>query len=101
MEFCQFGTLTSIIFKEKLSSKFKIKCALDAAKGMKVSIAFALLFFHLYRQFLHENNILHRDFKPDNLLVVSKNPDSAVCVKLTDFGTRLTNNEINFFFTSF
>ncbi|EDR21647.1 Ephrin type-A receptor 4A, putative [Entamoeba dispar SAW760] len=37
--------------------------------------------------FLHENNILHLDLKPDNLLVNSLFADSACCVKITDFGT--------------
>ena len=37
---------------------------------------------------------MHRDFKPDNLLVVSKNYKSPVCVKITDFGSsRLAADE--------
>ena len=72
MEYCKHGTLTSLLRGSTLSSPYKLKCALDSAKGLL---------------FLHENKIMHRDFKPDNLLVVSKNPNSAVCVKLTDFGT--------------
>jgi len=57
----------------QLSYLVKLKIALDAAKAVN---------------FLHQNKILHRDLKPDNLLVVSLSPDPAtVSVKLADFGT--------------
>jgi serine/threonine protein kinase len=57
----------------QLSYLLKLKIALDAAKAVN---------------FLHQNKILHRDLKPDNLLVVSLSPDpSTVSVKLADFGT--------------
>ncbi|GAB1221076.1 hypothetical protein ENUP19_0063G0036 [Entamoeba nuttalli] len=67
----------------KLSYKLKIKMLFDTARGM---------------EFLHENNILHLDLKPDNLLVNSLYADSACCVKITDFGTsrvvkKKSNNE--------
>jgi len=79
MEYCKYGTLTDLLRASPLPPQFKLKCALDASRGM---------------QFLHENKIMHRDFKPDNLLVVSKSPNSAVCVKITDFGTsRLVSDD--------
>jgi serine/threonine protein kinase len=44
--------------------------------------------------YLHENNITHRDVKPDNILISSINP---VDVKLTDFGlSKMVDNEQTF-----
>ena len=50
----------------------KTKALLDAARAM---------------EFLHASNILHRDFKPENLLVTSLEVNSPVVCKLSDFGT--------------
>ncbi|ELP90424.1 serine-threonine protein kinase, putative [Entamoeba invadens IP1] len=56
----------------KLPYRVKVKMMFDAARGMR---------------FLHENKIMHLDFKPDNLLVNSLDANSACSVKITDFGT--------------
>jgi proprotein convertase subtilisin/kexin type 5 len=67
--------------KKPLEFDFKVKVALDAARAIR---------------FLHQNNILHRDIKPDNLLIMSLDLNAPVAAKLTDFGTsravsKLTN----------
>ncbi|ELP92345.1 protein serine/threonine kinase, putative [Entamoeba invadens IP1] len=74
-EFAQYGSLQDLIKhkkREDIDIKLRIKMMIDAAKGI------------LY---LHENGILHRDIKPDNILVISLNIDDKVIAKLTDFGS--------------
>jgi len=72
MEFCEMGSLQRLIETTRISAAMTVKYALDTAKGMS---------------FLHQNQILHRDLKPDNLLIFSVFPDAPVSVKITDFGT--------------
>jgi len=72
MEYIKGGSLTKLLHSAPLDDFFKSKLALDVAKGMS---------------FLHSNNIYHRDIKPDNMLVVSSHRDTAVNLKITDFGT--------------
>lgn len=72
-EFAPYGNMNTIIGKN-LDESVKIKMILDCAKGI---------------QYLHINGILHRDIKPDNILLFDvNNTDSTVVnAKLTDFGT--------------
>ncbi|GAB1224199.1 hypothetical protein ENUP19_0180G0018 [Entamoeba nuttalli] len=74
-EFAQYGSLQDMINKRKetlVSMKMKIKFMIDAAKGIS---------------YLHSNGILHRDIKPDNILVISIEENEQVNCKLTDFGS--------------
>jgi len=73
MELCKNGTLTSYLSKNHdVSPKLKIKFCFDAARGLS---------------FLHNNKVIHRDLKPDNLLLVSTSISSPVRAKISDFGT--------------
>ncbi|ELP88322.1 serine-threonine protein kinase, putative [Entamoeba invadens IP1] len=71
-EFADYGSLSKIWDKSQVSLDLKVKFMED----LVVALAF-----------LHDNNIIHRDIKGENVLVYSLNPHSPVCGKLTDFGT--------------
>jgi serine/threonine protein kinase len=70
MEYVPGGSLTKLLEKTQLSEKLKGNILLDIAKGLL---------------FLHNNNIYHRDLKPDNVLVMSSFEGANQNVKLTDF----------------
>jgi hypothetical protein len=72
IEFAPLGSLASVMEKHSLSLIMKITMLLESAKAL---------------QFLHANGIIHRDIKPQNILVFSLEQKSPVHVKLTDFGT--------------
>jgi len=69
-EFMELGSLSKYIH-DVLSNEYRSKVALDIAKGMS---------------FLHNCGLMHRDLKPQNILVVSLEPSQQVVVKIADFG---------------
>ncbi|ELP85509.1 protein kinase, putative, partial [Entamoeba invadens IP1] len=74
-EFAQFGSMQDLMkhkTNKEVDVKMRIKIMIDAAQGI---------------YYLHENNILHRDIKPDNILVISLDLNEKVNGKLTDFGS--------------
>ena len=73
-EFCPFGSILSSMRKNKSSwtVEMKVKAMYDCACAMN---------------FLHQEKIIHRDLKLENLLVVSLDPRSQVVCKLSDFGS--------------
>ncbi|ELP88599.1 tyrosine protein kinase, putative [Entamoeba invadens IP1] len=74
-EFSQFGSLQDLMkhkIKNEINIKLRVKIVLDDANGIS---------------YLHENGILHRDIKPDNLLVFSLYLNDKVNAKLTEFGS--------------
>ena len=68
MEYCSEGNLKEYIYKSKSESS-KIDIYLQCAKAV---------------QYIHSNNVVHRDIKLENYLV-TKIGDQVV-IKLTDFG---------------
>ncbi|ELP83881.1 protein serine/threonine kinase, putative [Entamoeba invadens IP1] len=81
-EFAPYGSLQDLMKQRKSEEvviKIRIKMMLDAAKGIC---------------YLHTNGILHRDIKPDNILVFSLDLNTKVNGKLTDFGSARNVNLI-------
>ncbi|ELP84163.1 protein serine/threonine kinase, putative [Entamoeba invadens IP1] len=74
-DFAQFGSLQNLM-KDKKSDEvdmnIRVKMMIDASKGI---------------EYLHENGILHRDIKPDNILVFLLDMNDKINAKLTDFGS--------------
>ncbi|ELP90542.1 tyrosine kinase, putative, partial [Entamoeba invadens IP1] len=74
-EFAKHGSLMDLIKKTNqcnVEKRTRVKIGTDAARGI---------------QYLHRNGILHRDIKPDNILVVSMDWNDSIFGKLTDFGS--------------
>jgi serine/threonine protein kinase len=75
-ELCTGGDLFSLLHKQKdvfISWEQKLKMCLDISRGM---------------HFLHSINIMHRDLKSLNLLLVSpvQKPTDPILLKISDFG---------------
>ncbi|KAL7713493.1 Serine-threonine protein kinase [Entamoeba marina] len=71
-EFCPLGSLRKYMKTNAMTDILKVRFCQDIARGM---------------EYLHQNDILHRDLKTDNVLVYSKNPHDPITAKVTDFGT--------------
>ena len=69
MEYCTLGSLSKYATQNTLSLKTKIGIILQGLSGLK---------------HIHRHNIIHRDVKPDNILVTG-NRDTPT-IKLCDFG---------------
>ena len=72
MEFANGGTLTDLIPKSNFRQNVKLQyqILLDIAEGLK---------------FIHFKKIMHRDIKPDNILICKQSDDSLIA-KITDLG---------------
>ncbi|ELP88661.1 protein serine/threonine kinase, putative, partial [Entamoeba invadens IP1] len=82
----------------------RMKC--QCLTSSSVSILFIFMELFLYQimcniSYLHKNEILHRDIKPDNILIISCDTNYKVNAKLTDFGSSRNVNMLmtNMIFT--
>lgn len=73
LEYIEGGSLDKYLHNPQysFSPQLRLKMAYDIARGMC---------------FLHRNEILHLDLKPQNFLVVSLSQDAPVSIKIADFG---------------
>ena len=81
-ELCAYGSLDKALREhpDYFNEQMKVKCLLNTSSAMN---------------YLHSNGIMHRDLKPQNLLVVSLDWRDAVVAKLTDFGTTRAEKRMN------
>ncbi|XP_070576477.1 serine/threonine-protein kinase pdik1l-B-like [Ptychodera flava] len=98
MEYCNGGNLEEYLLNRPCHRYTNVRFMVQLADALN---------------FLHENDIVHRDMKPDNVLVCRKDNGIDV-VKVTDFGiskiadidrrvnvhTAVTNNDVNVFSTT-
>ena len=67
MEICEYGDLNKFFSKNNLTQQQILEVMTQIAGGVS---------------YLHQNDIVHRDIKPDNILVARNSP---IEIKLTDF----------------
>ena len=80
LEFSSFGALDSVLQSRRLCTKMKLKILMDVAIGMK---------------YLHDSNIVLRDLKPANILVMELFLDSDSCIRLSDISSGKNLSEKN------
>ncbi|MCL1893533.1 MAG: protein kinase [Holophagaceae bacterium] len=70
LQYYELGNLEELIFRQSISYETIGKILSQVLNGL---------------EFLHSQNVIHRDMKPKNILMV-KRPDGEYAPKITDFG---------------
>ncbi|ELP88686.1 serine/threonine protein kinase, putative [Entamoeba invadens IP1] len=90
-EFAKYGSLHDLMKKSqngsKSTSKRELNTDINNTKPDITILRKFILDMAKEISFLHNNGIVHRDIKPDNLLVFSLEMNDEINAKLTDFGS--------------
>ena len=85
-EYMKNGSLFDLLHSEKINDNITIKNIQKLTQTQKTKIALSIAKGMIY---LHENNIIHRDLKSQNILL-----DNNLLPKISDFGiSRFKENE--------
>eukprot|EP01103_Thecamoeba_quadrilineata_P016626 TRINITY_DN5601_c0_g2_i1.p1 TRINITY_DN5601_c0_g2~~TRINITY_DN5601_c0_g2_i1.p1 ORF type:complete len:751 (+),score=127.48 TRINITY_DN5601_c0_g2_i1:113-2365(+) len=84
LELVPEGTLGDAIWKKQLGEE-------GEKEGLKLKIAWEIA---SALEYIHSEDIVHRDVKPDNVLILSLSEDSKIHIKLCDFGCAMWIGEI-------
>lgn len=80
MPYCEGGDLDGLI---KITKKAKSNISEDKIIKWSIQIALAI-------HFLHENNVIHRDLKPNNVMLT----EGGDLIKVVDFGLAMSTKEV-------
>jgi serine/threonine protein kinase len=80
MPYCEGGDLDGLI---KLTKKAKTSINEDKIIKWSIQIALAM-------HFLHENSVIHRDLKPNNVMLT----EGGDLIKVVDFGLAMSTKEV-------
>ena len=80
MPYCEGGDLDGLI---KITKKTKSNINEDKIVKWTIQIALAM-------HFLHENNVIHRDLKPNNVMLT----EGGDLIKVVDFGLAMSTKEV-------
>lgn len=89
MELADLGSLESA-FRKRHSATRVVDCwSIPAIMDMLTGLWAGL-------QYLHENGVVHRDIKPDNILLFANQNGGGVTLKIADFGSAIVHTLAEF-----
>ena len=86
MEFCDHGTLSDFFTPNVFSYFYKVLYSKPSLNSTEPNIWRFVGQMSCALVYIHNKNILHRDIKPDNILVHEDTSTGRLTCKLADFG---------------